>query len=303
MPPGNSDERTGRVPAKWLVGAGVFVLLYFVMSKGLGDALAGIGHGMRPNGAAVPLAMVLPRYVGLAVAVIAATALAARWDGGRLGAYGLADRRSLSRFAWGCLMGLGSICGFVLFLRSQHLLVVTAPDGIDARVVALGLGWAFLFFLVALVEEMLFRGYLLFGAARRIGWWPSALLLAAAFVLYHWWNEGENALGLANIALVGLVDALSIYYTRSLWWVLGYHAAWDWGESFLWGAADSGKMVEGYLFHVSPAGSPLLSGGTAGPEGSVYNVAVLLAAALGMVLWWGSGSRRAVGDPARPQVS
>ena len=150
---------------------------------------------------------------------------------------------------------------------------------------------------------MLFRGYLLFAAARRIGWLSSALLLAAAFVVYHWWNEGENALGLANIALVGLVDALSIYYTRSLWWVLGYHAAWDWGESFLWGAADSGKMVEGYLFHVSPTGPALLSGGTAGPEGSVYNVVVLLIAALGMVLWWGRTSRHPDGDRATLPVS
>ena len=299
----DGKEHESRSLGRWVAGGILFVLLYFVLSKGLGVALAGIVHRMPQEGEAVPLAMVLPRYVGLAAVVIVATALVAKWDGRRLGAYGLADRRFLARFAWGCLVGLGSICGFVLFLRSQHLLVIAMPGGTGAQNITLGLGWALLFFLVALVEEMLFRGYLLFAAARRIGWLPSALLLAAAFVAYHWWNEGENGLGLANIALVGLVDALSIYYTRSLWWVLGYHASWDWGESFLWGAADSGKMVEGYLFHVSPTGSALLSGGTAGPEGSVYNVAVLLIAALGMVLWWGKGNRRLDGDQATVPVS
>lgn len=299
----NGKERANRSVISWLVGGGLFVLLYFVLSKVLGYALAGIGHHMPLNGDAVPLVMVLPRYVGLTAAVIAATALVARWDGRRLDSYGLADPRFLGRFAWGCLVGLGSICGFVLFLRLQHLLVIAVPSETGARVIALGLGWAFLFFLVAVVEEMLFRGYLLFAAVRRIGWLPSALLLAAAFVAYHWWNEGENGVGLANIALVGLVDALSIYYTRSLWWVLGYHAAWDWGESFLWGAADSGKMVEGYLFHVSPTGPVLLSGGTAGPEGSVYNVVVLLIAALGMMLWWGRTSRRPDGDQVTLPIS
>ena len=141
----NGREREGRSATSWLTGGGLFVLLYVVLSKGVGYALAGIGHHMPPNGDAIPLAMVLPRYVGLAAAVIAATALVARWDGRRLGACGLADRLFLGRFAWGFLVGPGSICGFVLFLGSQHLSVIAAPGQTGARVIALGLGWAFLF--------------------------------------------------------------------------------------------------------------------------------------------------------------
>ena len=152
---------------------------------------------------------------------------------------------------------------------------------------------------------MLFRGYPLFAAAQRIGWLPSALLLAAAFVVYHWWNEGENGVGLANIALVGLVDALSIYYTRSLWWVLGFHAAWDRGESFLWGAVrpTAVRRWKATCSTSAPPGPTLLSGGTAGPEGCIYNVAVLLAVALGMVLWWGRINRRPDGDQVTLSVS
>ena len=49
--------------------------------------------------------------------------------------------------------------------------------------------------------------------------------------------------------------------TGSLWWAIGFHAAWDWGESYFYGTSDSGLMARGHLFGEHPVGKLLWSGG------------------------------------------
>ena len=61
---------------------------------------------------------------------------------------------------------------------------------------------------------------------------------------------------------------------------VGMHAAWDYGQSFLYGVGDSGIFVSPRLLETHPTGSPLLSGGTTGPEGSVFSLLVLAAIAV-----------------------
>ena len=52
--------------------------------------------------------------------------------------------------------------------------------------------------------------------------------------------------------------------------------AWDWSQSFLYGVPDSGLIVQGRMFATHALGNPLLSGGTDGPEGSVFCIPILL---------------------------
>ena len=75
--------------------------------------------------------------------------------------------------------------------------------------------------------------------------------------------------------LAGMTLSYTLWWTGSLWWGIGWHMAWDWAQSFLFGVADSGNISEGRLFVTHPTGNPLLSGGADGPEGSVLVVAAL----------------------------
>lgn len=79
----------------------------------------------------------------------------------------------------------------------------------------------------------------------------------------------------------------SFWYTKSLWWAVGAHAGWDWGQSYFYGTADSGLIAQGRFLNSRPVGNTLWSGGTAGPEGSVLVVPLLVLIAVGMWLWWG----------------
>ena len=85
-----------------------------------------------------------------------------------------------------------------------------------------------------------------------------------------------DPVGLISAGLVAVVFCLSLWRTGSLWWAIGVHASWDWGQSFLYGVADSGLMIQHRLLATHPVGKTVLSGGTTGPEGSIFILAILM---------------------------
>jgi len=149
------------------------------------------------------------------------------------------------------------------------------------------LAWAIVFLLVGLYEESLLRGYLQCTLARGIGFWWAALILSVAFALGHVSNYGESILGIVEVGLGGLLFCLSLWYTKSLLWAVGFHAGWDWGQFYFYGTPDSGLVVQNHLLASHPSGSPLWSGGTTGPEGSLAIVPLVILVGIGMRLWWG----------------
>jgi membrane protease YdiL (CAAX protease family) len=225
-----------------------------------------------PRGASA-IALAFSETVFLVV-VLAATWVMARIEGRSVIDYGLRDTHWLRRCIVGALWGLLLISGLVGLLRVTGLLAFDSLllHGSTILIDALGLGYGFL--VVGLTEELLLRGYLQATLARGVGFWPAAVLLSIAFGLGHFGNPGEAVIGLLSAGTAGLVFCFALYRTGSLWWPIGAHAAWDWGQSYLYGVPDSGTMVPGHLMATHPIGPDWLSGGTVGPEGSIL---VLLA--------------------------
>src|SRR5260370_24387097 len=96
-----------------------------------------------------------------------------------------------------------------------------------------------------------------------------------------------------NGSAASAVFWLSLWYTKSLWWPVGFHAGWDWAQSYFYGTPDSGLVVKGHLLASHPAGSSLWSGGTVGPEGSPLIVPVGIVMGIGIWLWWGVRNKTA----------
>jgi membrane protease YdiL (CAAX protease family) len=151
--------------------------------------------------------------------------------------------------------------------------------------------WGLIFLIAGFFEESLFRGYVQFTLLRGIGFWWGAVIFSLIFGYMHLRNSGESPVGLASVVGAGLIFSLSLWYTGSLWWAVGFHAAWDWGQSYFYGTPDSGMLAQGHWLQSEPAGPVFWSGGTTGPEGSILVVAVLLISALVMALWWGRRGR------------
>ncbi len=88
-----------------------------------------------------------------------------------------------------------------------------------------------------------------------------------------------------NIALGGLAFCLMVRGTGNLWMAIGAHAAVDWAEAFFYGVPVSGATIPGTVFHSSITGPTWLSGGPAGPEGSIVFTASIAPVLWGLALW------------------
>jgi uncharacterized protein len=113
-------------------------------------------------------------------------------------------------------------------------------------------------------------------SAARSAFWQAAWVTSSFFGFYHTSNNGENWIGVFAAAFIGFVFCVSVRVTGSAWWAIGCHAAWDWAETFFYGAADSGFQGQGHFLSANSAGNPLWSGGTDGPEGSLLVLGVIL---------------------------
>jgi membrane protease YdiL (CAAX protease family) len=83
-----------------------------------------------------------------------------------------------------------------------------------------------------------------------------------------------------QVVATGLLFCLMIRRTGNLWFAIGFHAAWDWAETFFYGTPDSGLLGVGRFLNSSVHGPNWLTGGSAGPEGSVFAILILLLCAL-----------------------
>src|SRR5262249_7077729 len=155
--------------------------------------------------------------------------------------FGLPWREALrSRFWVGAMVGIASLTLLVLGLSAIGALKLGPSTGSPVTSAGFGLVYAILFVLLAMREEFLYRRYGQFEVALAAGFWPAALVTSGWFVATHATGTGENAIGLANVGLFGLLACLTLRRTGSLWLAIGFHAAWDWGETYLFGVADSG---------------------------------------------------------------
>ncbi len=202
----------------------------------------------------------------------------ARFEKRRFGDYGLPDQDAFGRnFWWGVLWGIVAITVLLAMMRGIGVFYFGHLALHGMRILKFAAFWGLFFLLVGFAEEFITRGYSQFTLAQGMGFWPAAILLSVAFGAIHLTNAGEEWVGALGAACIGMFFCLTLCRTGNLWFAVGMHASWDWGESFLYSVPDSGAMTPGHLMNPSFHGSRWLTGGSVGPEGSVL-VFVLIAA-------------------------
>ena len=205
-----------------------------------------------------------------------------------VGDYGLPLSSAFGRRFWqGMLVGIGEISFLVgaMALFGAYSFGTLSFHGV--KIFQWGLLWLIASVLIALSEEFLFRGYTQVVLAEGVGFWPAAVILSILFGLMHKLNPGENWVGIANIILTGLLWAFTVRRTGTLWLAVGWHAAFDFGESFLYSVPNSGGVFEGHLSNATiTQGRAWLTGGEVGPEASVFAFVTLALGALVVHFWF-----------------
>ncbi|HET9127911.1 MAG TPA: CPBP family intramembrane glutamic endopeptidase [Propionibacteriaceae bacterium] len=198
----------------------------------------------------------------------------------------------------GVLVGLGVgalLCALVVGLvAALGGYVVT---GVDWSRPGFGTVWT-LGVVAGVSEEIAFRGVLYRLLEPGLGTWGALATSAVVFGAIHLANPGATWAGALAIAVeAGVALGLMYALTRSLWVVVGVHAAWNVAEGAFFGVPVSGTPTGRGVLVSHPAGSPLLSGGGFGVEASLVSVVcwALVALGLGVLLV----RRGAVVAPAR----
>jgi membrane protease YdiL (CAAX protease family) len=241
-----------------------------------------------PDGKVVGLVIVIAVNLGLVM-------LAWRWlERGRpRDMLWTATRGGARALAWGLVTGLGeslAVAGVIAATGLARFRWVLAPVSADAALRALG--WlAASSVLAPVLEEALYRGYW-FQNVRR-GWGVPAAVVVTSLLFggLHVFNPNSEPLGAVNIALSGAAYAVGMLRLGSLWFPIGWHAAWNFAQFFVFGSANSGiapadlDLTGATLLTATATGPAWLTGGGFGIEASVVQTVVLLVMLAGLLAW------------------
>ncbi len=253
--------------------AGWRLLIYaaFVLGLGFGGEMV-LQHLIRPARGAFSPGFWFANEVFSFTVVFGVALIMAQIEHRPPGVYGLPLRGAFGKLFWqGGLIGLIEV--------SVLVGLISAFGGYSFGGLALhgrellrwGILWAIFFLFVGLFEEFLFRGYTQYTLAEGVGFWPAAIVLSLLFGRVHMGNKGENWVGVAGVVMIGLIFVFALRRTGSLWLAVGWHASFDFGETFLYSVPNSGIVFQGHLSNASLHGARWLTGGSVGPEGSVFS--------------------------------
>jgi membrane protease YdiL (CAAX protease family) len=211
------------------------------------------------------------------LAAFLAAWIMAQFERRPMSVYGLPARGAFGKKFWlGCLFGFCEIFVLIGLIAAFGGYSFGSLSEHGADIAMWALFWGAFFLTVGFFEEFLFRGYTLYTLADGMGFWPAAILLSICFGAVHLKNSGEGWVGVLGVVFVGLFWSFTLKRTGSLWFALGMHASFDFGETFLFSVPDSGMIFPGHLSNATLHGPSWLTGGAPGPEGSVFDFLILV---------------------------
>lgn len=256
--------------------AALFVALFLLFVSLGGSALRSLHLSLLLQpGPITP--SILGAQEGLAaLCSIAAALITSRLERRRFGDYGMPLTQALGKNFWvGTVWGIAAITALMLVIRAFGGYSFGMVDLSPSAMVRYALEWAAVFCLVGIFEEFFFRGYLQFTLSSGMGFWPAALLLSFGFGAVHLRNPGEGPVGALSVFVIGMFLCFTLRRTGALWFAIGFHAAYDFGETYVYSVPDSGIVMPGHLLASSFHGPAWLTGGTVGPEGSIFDFVIM----------------------------
>ncbi|MFC9963953.1 CPBP family intramembrane glutamic endopeptidase [Nocardia ignorata] len=168
-------------------------------------------------------------------------------------------------------LGHGVLIGAGAFLATMLLAILFTDADITSGSFGACLGVAGSMASVAVTEELLFRGVVHRILEERTGSIIAIAVSSLIFGLTHLVNSNATLWGALAIAVEGgALLAIAYIATRSLWLPIGLHFAWNFTESGVFGTAVSGADGESGLLRTVLSGPDVLTGGTFGPEASLF---------------------------------
>jgi CAAX protease family protein len=269
-------NNAGRLRSGWrvLIFAVLFVAVFWILSNGVRVVYALI-FNFAPALSPHPFIQNLI-YRGIFTAsALGAGYVCLRWlEGLPWRAFGLSLHRHWFRHLLiGSLIGVGSLAlASGIAMVGGGLSFTISPRHLLFSVVKTLVFSAALFVVAALAEESLFRGYPLQTLTRAHLAWLGVLLTSIPFAMAHLNNPNVvQPYTSLNTGFAGVWLAVAYLRTRSLWFPLGVHWAWNWALGSLFGLPVSGinSLAPYPVLRGTDLGPAWLTGGSYGIEGGL----------------------------------
>lgn len=277
----------GRLRSGWrvLIFLGVYVSILFLLGALVRLAFAA-ALLLLPGRTPQEYLQNLTFRLILLVAALVAGYICTRWlEGLPWSALGLSFHSGWLRdFAVGSFIGIASLAvATAIATAGRGLSFTFSGRAALVPVVQTLVFSAVLFIFAALAEEALFRGYPLQTLTRANLAWLAIFLTSVPFAAVHLRNPNVAAgFTFINTALAGVWLAVAYLRTRSLWFPMGVHWAWNWALGALFGLPVSGinDLAPHPLLRGTDLGPAWLTGGSYGIEGGVACTITLVVSTL-----------------------
>ena len=220
------------------------------------------------------------------IAAFLVTGALALYERRRVDSYGLSISRALRRETLeGFILGIivpGVIALGMILLGGMQI------KGLAIHGTALllsALAWLGAEICVGIAEEFMFRSYLQQTLWKSIGFWPSATMIALIFAGEHYFfKTGENIWDVIQLISFSLLLSYTMLRTGTLWFAVGFHAAFDYMQLFVIGTPNGAEIPAGRLLDVQFNGPAWLTGGVLGTEASFLMFPVMTL--VWFFVWW-----------------
>lgn len=189
----------------------------------------------------------------------------------------------------GVFLGLVMMLGVVGFIWAFGGVTFELNNDRSLQILSYGF---YLFFIGALSEEILHRGFIFQRLIDGIGVWGAQLLIASLFAFGHWGNPGMQGetqiVATLDLFLGSLIFGLAFIKTRSLALPIGLHLGWNWSQGNIAGFGVSGHEQLGWFTPIFHPMEEWLSGGAFGPEASIFSLLISIITLIILYVWKGS---------------
>ena len=201
-------------------------------------------------------------------------------DGEKFVNLGFQTKNRFNNFIVGILIGLGIMAiGYELLIYLKEIFFLKLTFDTKELIISI-----LLYTIVAVVEETLFRGYILKNLMISFNKYVALVVSSILFSLMHIFNPNVDLFSLFNLFLLGILFGLSYIYTKNLWFPIALHLSWNLFQSlfgFNVSGLDTYSLIE---FKINEAN--LINGGAFGFEGSYLSIIAQIITIIGIGIYY-----------------